>query len=82
MELTKEQKTGYRQSRMIKCISEPGGQTSGKLAKMFKVDRGTIIKDVRELRKKGYPIQSSAMVTEDGMYQVLFELMGPMKVPR
>ena len=75
MGLTKEQKDGYRQSRVLKYISEPGGATGGSLAKIFKVHRGTIVKDIAELRKKGYPIQVSSMVTEDGMYQAVFELM-------
>ena len=75
MGLTKEQKDGYRQSRILKYISEPGGATGGKMAKLFKVPRGTIVRDIAELRKKGYPIQVSSMVTEDGMYQAVFELM-------
>lgn len=75
MGLTKEQKDSYRQSRVLKCISEPGGATGGKLAKLFNVHRGTIVKDITALRKKGYPIQVSSMVTEDGMYQAVFELM-------
>ena len=73
--MTKEQKDGYRQSRILKYISEPGGATGGKMAKLFKVPRGTIVRDIAELRKKGYPIQVSSMVTEDGMYQAVFELM-------
>ena len=75
MGLTKEQKDGYRQSRVLEYISEPGGATGGKMAKLFKVPRGTIVRDIAELRKKGYPIQVSSMVTEDGMYQAVFELM-------
>lgn len=75
MGMTREQKAGYRQSRILEQLSKPGAVSSGKLAKMLKVDRGTIIKDVKELRKKGHPIQTGAMVTEDGMYQVQFELM-------
>ena len=75
MGLTKEQKDGYRQSRVLEYISEPGGATGGKMAKLFKVPRGTIVRDIAELRKKGYPIQVSSMITEDGMYQAVFELM-------
>lgn len=75
MGLTKEQAAGYRQSRVLKLIAKPGGATSGKMAGILGVTRGVIINDIKELRKKGYPIQVSSMITEDGMYQANFELM-------
>lgn len=75
MGLTKEQATGYRQSKVLKLISRPGGATSGAMAGMLRTTRGVIINDIKELRKKGYPIQVSSMITEDGMYQANFELM-------
>ena len=59
MGLTKEQKAGRRQARILQRISEPGGSTSGRLAKELKVGRGIIINDIRNLRCKGYPIQVS-----------------------
>ena len=74
MGLTKEQTAGYRQSRILQMVSRPGGATSYELAKHFKVGRGQIIQDVKELRAKRYPIQSSSMTTEGGMYVVRFEL--------
>ena len=75
MGLTKEQKAGLRQARILQRISEPGGSTSGRLAKELGVGRTMIINDIRSLRCKGYPIQVSSMITEDGMYQAAFELM-------
>ena len=66
MGLTKEQKAGLRQARILQRISEPGGSTSGRLAKELGTGRGMIINDIRDLRRKGYPIQVSSMVTEDG----------------
>ena len=75
MGLTKEQKAGLRQARILQRISEPGGSTSGSLAKELKVGRTMIINDIKSLRSKGYPIQVSSMKTEDGMYQAAFELM-------
>lgn len=75
MRLTKEQTAGYRQSRILKLISQPGGATSSAMARTLGVKRGVIINDIKALRKKGYPIQASSMKTEDGMYQAAFELM-------
>ena len=75
MGLTKEQKAGLRQARILQRISEPGGSTSGTRAKELKVGRGIILNDIKALRSKGYPIQVSSMVTEDGMYQAAFEIM-------
>lgn len=75
MGLTKEQTAGYRQSRVLKLIEKPGGATSSEMAKTLGVKRGVIINDIRDLRRKGYPIQASSMKTEDGMYQAMFELM-------
>ena len=75
MGLTKEQTTGYRQSRVLKLISKPGGVTSSAIAKTLGVKRGVIINDIKDLRRKGYPSQASSMTTEDGMYQATFELV-------
>ena len=75
MGLTKEQNAGLRQARILQRISEPGGSTSGTLAKELKVGRGIILNDIKALRSKGYPIQVSSMVTEDGMYQAALEIM-------
>ena len=79
MGLTKEQTASYRQSRVLKLISQPGGATSGTMAGILRTTRGVIINDIKELRKKGYPIQVSSMITEGGMYQANFELM---RIPR
>lgn len=79
MGLTKEQAAGYRRSRVLKLISQPGGATSSKMAGILGVTRGVILNDIKELRKKGYPIQVSSMITEGGMYQANFELM---RIPR
>ena len=80
MGLTKEQEAGYRQSRVLTLISQPGGATSSNMARRLRVTRGVILNDIKELRRKGYPIQVSSMITEDGMYQANFELMRmPMK---
>ena len=77
MGLTKDQKAGLRQARILQRISKPGGSTSGSLAKELGVGRTMIINDIKDLRRKGYPIQASSMITEDGMYQAAFELMRP-----
>lgn len=77
MGLTKDQKAGLRQARILQRISEPGGSTSGSLAKELGVGRTMIINDIKDLRRKGYPIQASSMITEGGMYQAAFELMRP-----
>ena len=77
MGLTKDQKAGLRQARILQRISEPGGSTSGSLAKELGVGRTMIINDIKDLRRKGYPIQASSMITEDRMYQAVFELMRP-----
>jgi DeoR/GlpR family transcriptional regulator of sugar metabolism len=74
MGLTKEQTAGYRQSRILQMVSKPGGVTSAKLAEYFKVSRSLIINDIRALRAKGYPIQTSSMVTEGGIYTAVFEM--------
>ena len=75
MGLTKDQTAGYRQRRILKLIQEPGGWTGSRLAEKLGVKRGVIINDIKALRRKGYPIQTSSMRTEDGMYQVVFELI-------
>ena len=75
MGLTKEQTANYRQSRILKIISEPGEHTGSSLAKKLGTTIGVILKDIGELRRKGYPIQTSSMKAEDGMYQATFELL-------
>lgn len=72
---TREQKNEYRRSRILEIISQPGGSTCSRMAKTFGVTRGVIMSDVRALRAKGHPIQASTMITEEGMYQAVFELM-------
>lgn len=74
MGLTKDQTKSYRQKRILQMVAKPGGATSSRLAEYFRVGRGQIINDIRELRAKGYPIQTSSMVTENGMYVAVFEL--------
>ena len=75
MGLMKDRNAGYRQSRILKLITTPGGATGSNLARQLGVKRGVIINDIKTLRSKGYPIQVSSMKTEDGMYQAVFELM-------
>ena len=74
MGLTKEQAAGIRQHRILELISEPGGASSNRMAKICKTTRGTILNDIKALKRKGYPIQASSMVTEDGMYVAVFEM--------
>lgn len=77
MGLTKQEraeKMTRRQEFILKRVSEKNGTTSSRLAKEFNVSRGTITKDIATLRRIGYPIQVSAMITEDGIYQALYEL--------
>ena len=68
-----------RREQVLKCISQPGGATTGQIMKQARIQRGTVIGTVRELRREGHMIMASNMVTEDGMYQVVFELI---RVPK
>ena len=77
MGLTKQEKAKNmtrRQEFILRRVSEGNGTTGSRLAKEFNVSRGTIMNDIAALRRIGYPIQVSSMITEDGMYQALYEL--------
>lgn len=66
-----------RQKRLemiIDILKEENGSTGTRLAKRFAVSRGTILKDIADLRRKGYPIQVSSMIEEDGMMAAWYEL--------
>lgn len=56
-----------RLGMIIDILKEENGSTGTKLAEKFAVSRGTILKDIADLRRKGYPIQVSSMVEEGGM---------------
>lgn len=71
----KDQLLRPRQQKILKCVSMPGGATAGSMAKMCSARRCDIMKEIAILRGKGYPIQATTMVTEDGMYQARFELL-------
>lgn len=74
---TKEEKASAlatRREAILKCVSQPGGSTGNRMAAKFGVARGTILRDIAALRRKGYPIQVSSMITEDGMYVAVYEL--------
>ena len=62
------------QIRVLKCISQPGGMSSGSIGKNLHMYKNNVMRTVRSLREMGYQIQTS-MVTEDGMYQANFELI-------
>lgn len=82
MGLTKEQAAGIRQNKILQFISEPGGSTDNKMAKILETTRGVILNDIRALRKKGYPIQATSMITEDKMYVAVYELMSMPSKPQ
>ena len=63
-----------RQTEILKMVSAPGGASSKKMADKLHTTTGQIVQEVRALRKRGYPIQTSTMVTEGGMYVAAFEL--------
>ena len=69
----KEYDAHFRQEKIIKLLSV-GKASSAKMAQRFNVSRGQIIQDIRDLRRSGYPIQTSSMTTERGMYVAVFEL--------
>ena len=65
-----------RQERLgmiIDILKDGNGSTGTKLAEKFAVSRGTILKDIADLRRRGYPIQVSSMVEEDGMMAARYE---------
>lgn len=77
MGITKEEKAAAlaeRRQRILECVSQPGGSTGNRMAEKFNVARGTILKDIAALRRQGYPIQVSSMITEDEMYVAVYEL--------
>ena len=76
----KEQRVYGRQLEILRLISKPGGMSCTRLADKFTVSRGTIINDIRDLRKMGYPIQTS-MVVEQKMYSASFELPRIPEIP-
>jgi predicted DNA-binding transcriptional regulator YafY len=63
-----------RQAAILAILRKDSEITSNSMAKLLGVQRGTIINDIAELRKRGYPIQVSSMKTEDGMYVVVYEM--------
>lgn len=63
-----------RLGMIIDILKEENGSTGTKLAEKFAVSRGTILKDIADLRRKGYPIQVSSMVEEGGMMAAWYEL--------
>lgn len=66
-----------RQERLgmiIDILKDGNGSTGTKLAEKFAVSRGTILKDIADLRRKGYPIQVSSMVEEGGMMAAWYEI--------
>ncbi len=66
-----------RQKRLkmiIDILIEQNGSTGTKLAETFSMSRGTILKDISDLRRKGYPIQVSSMVEENGMLAAWYEI--------
>lgn len=71
----RDQLLGPMQQNILECVSKPGGATAGSMASMLKAKRGTVMREIGILRSKGYPIQATTMITEDGMYQALFELV-------
>ena len=74
---TKEEKStalATRRQKILECVSQPGGSTGNRMAAKFGVARGTILKDIAALRRQGYPIQVSSMITEDKMYVAVYEL--------
>lgn len=75
MGLTKEQAAGIRQNKILQFISEPGGSTGNRMAKILETTRGVILKDIIALRQKGYVIEATSMTTEDRMYVAVYELV-------
>lgn len=63
-----------RQEKILKLLEEEGRASSSQLSKKFYVPRGQIIQDIRALRDRGHVILAGDMVTEGGMYVVVFEL--------
>lgn len=74
---TKEEKATkktHRQEAILKYLETHGGVTGNTLSEIHGVTRGTILRDIAELRRKGYPIQVSSHVEESGMLVAVYEL--------
>lgn len=63
-----------RQNMIIDILKKSDGATGTKLAEKFAVTRGTILRDIAELRRRGYPIQVSSMVEESGTMVAQYEI--------
>lgn len=63
-----------RLNMIIDIMRKENGSTGTKLAETFGVNRGTILKDIADLRRKGYPIQVSSMVEENGTMAAWYEI--------
>lgn len=63
-----------RQSKIVETLMNGEGTTGTKLSKRFSVSKGTILKDISELRKQGYPIQVSSMKEEGGAMAAWYEI--------
>lgn len=63
-----------RQQRILEQLQNSQGVTGNQLAAQYKVSRGTILNDISELRRQGYPIQISSQVAEGGIMAAVYEL--------
>ena len=70
----KDYRSHFRQKKILEILSTPGGATSSRLVETLHSSRSQIMRDIRDLRMNGYPIQVSSMKTEGGMYAAVFEL--------
>ena len=68
------ERVSRRREVILRHVGRPGGTTGNKLAKMLRVTRGTVLRDIAALRRAGHPIQISSMVQEDGMIVAVYEL--------
>lgn len=64
----------YRREQILEHVDKPGGITGTKLAEMYGVSRGTILKDISFLRHQGYPIQVSSHIEENGAIVAVYEI--------
>lgn len=67
-------KAKYRREQILQHVDKSGGITGMKLAEMYGVTKGTILKDIAELRRQGYPIQVSSHIEEGGMIVAVYEI--------
>lgn len=70
----KRERQQYRQRKVLEMIAQPGGANTADMAAVFHTKTGVIIRDVIELRRKGWPIRTSSMTTARGKYVAVFEL--------